>query len=102
MAQPSSQPSTRASAYERMRVWDEDGSPEGPATLRFDADEFAIPQLGFIVENVGWTQFFVICTLLAIPGMLMLFIVAPWGVEDETPDEEALGEEAAAEEEARL
>jgi hypothetical protein len=32
----------------------------------------------------------------------MLFIVAPWGVEDETPDEEALGEEAAAEEEARL
>jgi 2-octaprenylphenol hydroxylase len=43
---------TRASAYERMRVWDEDGSPEGPATLRFDADEFAVPQLGFIVENV--------------------------------------------------
>ncbi|MGD8691059.1 MAG: hypothetical protein PVH66_01295, partial [Methyloceanibacter sp.] len=63
---------------------------------------FANATTGFIVENVGWTQFFVICTLLAIPGMLMLFIVAPWGVEDETPDEEALGEEAAAEEEARL
>ena len=43
---------TRASAYERMRVWDEDSAPEGPATLRFDADEFAVPQLGFIVENV--------------------------------------------------
>ena len=43
---------TRASAYERMRVWDEDALPEGPATLRFDADEFAVPQLGFIVENV--------------------------------------------------
>ncbi|MHA1517213.1 MAG: AmpG family muropeptide MFS transporter, partial [Alphaproteobacteria bacterium] len=38
---------------------------------------------GFIVEAVGWTQFFVICTLLAIPGMLMLFLVAPWGKEDE-------------------
>ena len=43
---------TRASAYERMRVWDEDESPDGPATLRFDADEFAVPQLGFIVENL--------------------------------------------------
>ena len=43
---------TRASAYERMRVWDEDSSPDGPATLRFDADEFAVPQLGFIVENL--------------------------------------------------
>jgi PAT family beta-lactamase induction signal transducer AmpG len=33
---------------------------------------------GFIVEAVGWTQFFVICTLLAVPGMLMLLKVAPW------------------------
>jgi MFS transporter, PAT family, beta-lactamase induction signal transducer AmpG len=33
---------------------------------------------GFIVEAVGWTQFFVICTLAAIPGMLMLLKVAPW------------------------
>ena len=33
---------------------------------------------GFIVEAVGWTQFFVICVLLAVPGMLMLFKVAPW------------------------
>ena len=33
---------------------------------------------GFIVEAVGWTQFFIICTLAAIPGMLLLFKVAPW------------------------
>jgi PAT family beta-lactamase induction signal transducer AmpG len=33
---------------------------------------------GFIVEAVGWTQFFIICTILAIPGMLMLLKVAPW------------------------
>ena len=43
---------TRASVYEHMRVWDEDEAPDGPATLRFDADEFAVPQLGFIVENL--------------------------------------------------
>jgi PAT family beta-lactamase induction signal transducer AmpG len=33
---------------------------------------------GYIVEAVGWTQFFVICALLAVPGMLMLLKVAPW------------------------
>jgi PAT family beta-lactamase induction signal transducer AmpG len=33
---------------------------------------------GLIVERTGWTNFFLICTLLAIPGMLLLFKVAPW------------------------
>ena len=33
---------------------------------------------GFIVEAVGWTQFFIICFIVAIPGMLMLLKVAPW------------------------
>ncbi|MEQ9502203.1 MAG: AmpG family muropeptide MFS transporter [Deltaproteobacteria bacterium] len=33
---------------------------------------------GYIVEAVGWTTFFLICTALAVPGMLMLFRVAPW------------------------
>ena len=43
---------TRASAYEGMRVWDEGEDPDGASTLRFDAAEFAVPQLGFIVENL--------------------------------------------------
>jgi 2-octaprenylphenol hydroxylase len=42
----------RACPYRNMRVWDATGSFEGPETLRFDAAEFAVPQLGFIVENV--------------------------------------------------
>ena len=33
---------------------------------------------GFIVEYTGWTQFFLLCALIAIPGMLLLFKVAPW------------------------
>ena len=37
---------------------------------------------GVIVENVGWTNFFLLCTVLAIPGMLLLFKVAPWNGED--------------------
>ena len=34
---------------------------------------------GYLVEAVGYELFFVICTLLALPGMLLLFKVAPWG-----------------------
>lgn len=34
--------------------------------------------VGFIVEELGWTQFFLLCTVLALPGMLLLFRVAPW------------------------
>jgi PAT family beta-lactamase induction signal transducer AmpG len=39
---------------------------------------FANAVTGVIVENVGWTNFFLLCTALAIPGMLLLFKVAPW------------------------
>ncbi len=39
---------------------------------------FANATTGFIVEQIGWTQFYFLCTALAIPGMLMLFKVAPW------------------------
>ncbi len=42
----------RLSAYDSMRVWDENDSPESGSALRFDAADFAVPQLGFIVENV--------------------------------------------------
>jgi 2-octaprenylphenol hydroxylase len=41
----------RACPYRAMRVWDSGGFADGPETLRFDADEFALAELGFIVEN---------------------------------------------------
>jgi PAT family beta-lactamase induction signal transducer AmpG len=45
---------------------------------------------GFIVEAVGWTQFFVLCAIVAIPGMLLLLKVAPWTTSEECePLEEA-------------
>jgi 2-octaprenylphenol hydroxylase len=43
---------SRRCAYEKMRVWDENGSPDSNSALQFDAAGFAVPQLGFIVENV--------------------------------------------------
>ena len=42
----------RISPYEHMRVWDESDLPDSASALTFDAAEFAVPQLGFIVENV--------------------------------------------------
>ena len=33
---------------------------------------------GFLAKNVGWETFFILCTLIAIPGMLMLVKIAPW------------------------
>jgi MFS transporter, PAT family, beta-lactamase induction signal transducer AmpG len=33
---------------------------------------------GFIVAETGWFWFFIICFLLAIPGMMMLPKIAPW------------------------
>jgi MFS transporter, PAT family, beta-lactamase induction signal transducer AmpG len=33
---------------------------------------------GIMVEYLGWTTFFSLCTILAIPGMLLLLKVAPW------------------------
>jgi PAT family beta-lactamase induction signal transducer AmpG len=39
---------------------------------------FANAVTGVIVERIGWTSFFLLCALLAIPGMLLLLKVAPW------------------------
>jgi PAT family beta-lactamase induction signal transducer AmpG len=31
------------------------------------------------VEQLGWSSFFLLCAALAVPGMLLLLKVAPWG-----------------------
>ena len=36
---------------------------------------------GWLVEQMGWGGFFLLCAALAIPGMLLLLKVAPWGEE---------------------
>lgn len=42
---------------------------------------------GYLVDALGWTPFFLLCTVLALPGMLLLYKVAPWG--DDPPAQEA-------------
>ena len=64
----------RVCPYRDMKVWDAMGSVEGPETLRFDAADFAVPQLGFIVENV-----------LIQDALLSLFDAANVSINFETP-----------------
>jgi PAT family beta-lactamase induction signal transducer AmpG len=39
---------------------------------------FANASTGYLIEAVGYTSFFLLCTAVAVPGMLMLLKVAPW------------------------
>ena len=39
---------------------------------------FANAATGWLVEMMGWTGFFLLRALLAVPGMLLLLKVAPW------------------------
>ena len=42
---------------------------------------FANAATGWLVEAMGWSGFFLLCAVLALPGMLLLFKVAPWNRE---------------------
>ncbi|MEW6312934.1 MAG: AmpG family muropeptide MFS transporter [Pseudomonadota bacterium] len=39
---------------------------------------FANAATGWLVETMGWGDFFLLCAALALPGMLLLLKVAPW------------------------
>jgi len=39
---------------------------------------FANATTGFIVEAIGYFNFFLLCAMVAVPGMLLLLAVAPW------------------------
>ena len=43
---------------------------------------FANASTGIIVEQTGWVDFFIICAILALPGMVLLRWVAPWAQDD--------------------
>jgi PAT family beta-lactamase induction signal transducer AmpG len=32
----------------------------------------------FLAKHMGWHSFFIFCALIAIPGLLLLFKIAPW------------------------
>ena len=48
---------------------------------------FANALTGVIVDRIGWEQFFLLCTALAVPGMILLIKVAPWNTPEEKVSE---------------
>lgn len=66
-------------------------------STRFTATQFAlltslvaVPRTlanattGYLIDAIGYFDFFLLCTALAVPGMLLLFAVAPWSEPDKT------------------
>jgi len=45
---------------------------------------FANAATGYLVEWFGWMSFFLFCFVIAIPGMLLLFKVAPWNNQEKS------------------
>jgi PAT family beta-lactamase induction signal transducer AmpG len=45
---------------------------------------FANAATGYLVEWLGWVVFFLICFVVAVPGMLLLLRIAPWNGERDT------------------
>src|SRR5436190_22431666 len=41
---------------------------------------------GWVVEQTGWFDFYLICAALALPGMALLLRVAPWSDRRGEPD----------------
>jgi PAT family beta-lactamase induction signal transducer AmpG len=35
---------------------------------------------GYVVAQIGWFDYFIVCTVLAVPGMLLLIRIAPWRI----------------------
>jgi len=48
---------------------------------------FASAPTGYMVKAMGWAPFFIFCSLIAIPGMLLLLKFAPWNKKKEKPIE---------------
>lgn len=44
---------------------------------------FINSSVGYIVAKLGWFNFFMLCFALALPGMLLLFKIAPWTRRDQ-------------------
>ena len=40
---------------------------------------------GFIIEAIGYFHFFLVCAAVAVPGMLLLMVVAPWSANRSAP-----------------
>jgi len=52
--------------------------------MAFGRDVLSSPA-GVLVKALGWSNYFIACTLIAIPGMLLLFKCVPWHSNQPSP-----------------
>ena len=55
------------------------------ARLAVLACSFVNATTGWLVETMGWMAFFMLCVVLALPGMALLLKVAPWRANHSPP-----------------
>ncbi len=48
---------------------------------------FAASLTGYLSQFLGWQFFYCFCALVAIPGLLLLFKIAPWNASNEALEE---------------
>ncbi len=42
---------------------------------------------GYLIKFVGWSQFYIICAFVAVPGLIILLKIAPWNATNEQLEE---------------
>jgi MFS transporter, PAT family, beta-lactamase induction signal transducer AmpG len=47
-------------------------------SLMLSGKSFIVAPMGSLAERVGWSNFFLLSILAAIPGLLLLVFLAPW------------------------
>ena len=44
---------------------------------------FAAAATGYMSKFLGWPLFYLVCSLVAVPGLLLLFKIAPWHADNQ-------------------
>ena len=71
-------PRTLASATTGFLV---EGTASAPPGGAIESLAQALTVMGLPADGLGWTRFFLLCAVCAVPGMLLLFWVAPYRAE---------------------
>ncbi len=56
-------------------------------SLMLSGKSFIVAPMGGIAKQIGWSNFFLLSIFAAIPGLLLLFFLAPWNAKDSEFDE---------------
>ncbi len=73
-------PRTLASATTGFLVEGDSRAPRRAALIEQRSRKL-FAALGLPADGLGWTRFFLLCAVCAVPGMLLLFWVAPYRAE---------------------